>query len=177
MAGTGGRIMGVEGDSRDGLYSKYRATLVSYAIPFVGSREEAEEIVQEAFARLLPDSLKAIESPIAYLRTMVRNLAINRRRRQRYELEQATVHAPEWIQPLKAPSPEQQAVLSDQIRLLAAALESYPDQTRIIVEMHRFDGYTLQEIATRLDISVTSVHRVLTSAIADLAKRLSGDLK
>lgn len=169
--------MDVEGDNRDGLYSKYRATLVSYAVPFVGSREEAEEIVQEAFAKLLPDSLKGVKSPIAYLHTMVRNLAINRRRRQRYEVEQATVHAPEWIQPLKMPSPEQQAVINDQVRLLAAALESYPDQTRIIIEMHRFDGYTLQEIATRLDMSVTSVHRILSSAIADLAKRLSGGRK
>ncbi|WP_158693427.1 RNA polymerase sigma factor [Neorhizobium alkalisoli] len=169
--------MSVESDGTDGLYLQYRAALVSYATPFVGSREEAEEIVQEAFAKLVPDSLKGIESPIAYLRTIVRNLAINRRRKQRYELEQATIHAPEWIQPLKIPSPEQQAVFSDQIRLLAATLQSYPEKTRVIIEMHRFDGYTLQEIASRLDMSVTAVHRVLTSAMADLTKRLSEGLR
>jgi DNA-directed RNA polymerase specialized sigma24 family protein len=73
----------------------------------------------------VPDTLKGIETPIAYLRTIVRNLAINRRRKQRYELEQATIHAPEWIQPLKTPSPEQQAVFSDQIRLLATALQNF----------------------------------------------------
>ncbi|SFB32113.1 RNA polymerase sigma-70 factor, ECF subfamily [Rhizobium sp. NFR07] len=169
--------MSVEDDIRKVMYAAHRATLVSYAASFIGSRDEAEEVVQEAFTKLRPDSLNNVESPIAYLRTMVRNLAINRRRRQRYELEQATEHAPEWIQPLRTPSPEQQTVNNDQMRLLATALQALPDKARMIVEMHRFDGYTLQEIANRLDMSVTSVHRALTSAMASLAKQLNAGFK
>lgn len=169
--------MSVDDSITKALYTSYRSMLVSYAASFLGSRDDAEEVVQEVFAKLRPDSLGNVESPIAYLRTMVRNLAINRRRRRLYELTQATEHAPDWIQPLKTPSPEQETVNNDQMRLLAAALRALPDRTRTIVEMHRFDGYTLQEIANRLDMSVTSVHRVLTSAMASLAKQMSAGLK
>lgn len=169
--------MSVDDDNRKALYTNHRSLLVSYAASFLGSRDDAEEVVQEVFAKLKPDSLGNVETPIAYLRTMVRNLAINRRRRRRYELEQATEHAPEWIQPLKTASPEQQTVDNDQMRLLSAALQELPEKTRVIIEMHRFDGHTLQEIANRLDMSVTSVHRTLTSAIALLTKQLNAGFK
>lgn len=170
--------MDAESDDRRGsLYLKYRIALVSYARPFVGSREEAEEVVQEAFEKLLPGGFKGIDTPIAYLRRTVRNLALNRRRRHRYEYEQATEHAPEWIQPLTTPSPERSALFNDQIRIVASVLETFPRQTRAIVEMHRFDGYTLEEIAVRLDLSVTTVHRILTAAMAEMTKLLSDRLK
>lgn len=169
--------MGMERDDRrNGLYATHRASLISYAASFVGSRDEAEEIVQEAFSKLSAENLDAVETPSAYLRRIVKNLALNRRRRQKYELAQATEHAPEWIQPLKVPTPEQEAVFNDQVRIIARALSEFPHQTRVIVEMHRFDGYTLQEIADRLDLSVTSVHRTLTSAMSQLTKRLTRHL-
>ncbi|MNO09217.1 RNA polymerase sigma factor [compost metagenome] len=48
-----------------------------------------------------------------------------------------------------------------------------PDETRVIVEMYRFDGYTLQEIADRLDLSTATVHRLLKAAMARLAEQMN----
>ncbi|EUB98944.1 RNA polymerase, sigma-24 subunit, ECF subfamily [Rhizobium sp. CF080] len=169
--------MGMENDDmRSGLYATHRTALVAYAASLMGSREEAEEVVQDAFSKLSPDSIKGIDTPIAYLRRIVRNLALNRRRRQKYELAQATEQAPDWMQPLRVSTPEQDAVFNDQVRLIAQELTQFPHQTRLIIEMHRFDGYTLEEIANHLGLSVTTVHRILTNAMGHLTKRLASRL-
>ncbi len=163
-------------DKHAGLYVTHRAALISYATSLLGSKDEAEEIVQEAFSKLVLDNSAEIETPGAYLRRIVRNLALNKRRRRKYELAQATEHAPEWIQPLKIATPEQDAVFNEQVRIIADALGEFPHRTRVIIEMHRFDGHTLQEISSRLDLPITTVHRILTTAMAQLTKRLSARL-
>ncbi len=66
---------------------RHRAALVSYARPIVRDRSEAEDVVQEAFLRLTVDEGKVqrqnIRNPLSYLYRIVRNVALDKARREK----------------------------------------------------------------------------------------------
>jgi RNA polymerase sigma factor (sigma-70 family) len=157
------------------LYLVHRSALIEYAVPIVGSRVVAEDIVQDAYLRLARPaggSDQPIANPLSYLYRIVRNLALDHRRRA--VAEGAGVRLPELVHALAAPAstPEDELLHRQQLRLIAAALAELPERTRIAFEMHRLGGFTLQQIAGALGISVTLVHQLVRSAITHAAGRL-----
>src|SRR5919109_618018 len=64
------------------FFMAHRPNLVSYASGIVGSRAQAEDVVQEAWLRFDDASrLRLREEPLGYLYRIVRNLALDGRRR------------------------------------------------------------------------------------------------
>ncbi len=169
--------MGVrDADDRRTLYVSHRGPLVEYAAFLLGSREGAEDLVQEAFVRLEPAAVARVASPRAYLFRVVRNLAFNLRRRRRLESTHGTPDAiPSWAAPQLLETPEQRLLLIERVRRLSDLLDRMPEGTRAIVEMYRFEGHTLDEIASALGISVATTHRRLRAALAALAAEITGD--
>lgn len=161
-----------DNDKRNAIYIAHRRELLAYAQFLSGSRAEAEDLVQEAFVRFPQEGAGTISSPRAYLMRTVRNLAYNLIKRRNYEIQQASESPPFWGQPQQVSTPEQHLLFCDQVRSAASALAAMPDETRMVVEMYRFDGCTLQEIADRLDLSVATVHRMLKAAMARLAEEM-----
>lgn len=161
-----------DNDKRNAIYIAHRPALLAYARLLAGSRAEAEDLVQEAFIRFSPEHADTALSPRAYLVRIIRNLAFNLKKRKRYESQQVCENLPFWGQPQPVDTPEQHALFCDQVRSVASILADMPDQTRTVVEMYRFDGYTLQEIADRLDLSVATVHRLLKTAMSRLAEQM-----
>lgn len=161
----------IESKSRSYVYLAHRAALVEYATPILGSRETAEDIVQEAFFKFVPaTALSGVPSqPVAYLYRIVRNLSFDFLRRRTFESRQHAEDAPDWAMPRAESSPEQKALFCDEIRAITAALAKMPMETRIAVEMHRFGGYKLEDIALHLGVSVATVHRMIRSAMVELA--------
>jgi RNA polymerase sigma factor (sigma-70 family) len=158
------------------LYLMHRSALIEYAVPIVGSRVVAEDIVQDAYFRLAARSAdgnhQPITNPRSYLYRIVRNLALDHRRRA--VTEGAGVRLPELVNALAAPAstPEDELLHRQQLRLVAAALAELPERTRIAFEMHRLGGFTLQQIAGALGISVTLAHQLVRGAITHAARRL-----
>lgn len=162
-----------DNDKRNAIYIAHRPALLAYARLLSGSRAEAEDLVQEAFIRFSPEHADTALSPRAYLVRIIRNLAFNLKKRKRYESQQASENLPYWGQPQPVDTPEQHALFCDQVRSVASILSAMPEDARVVVEMYRFDGYTLQEIADRLDLSVATVHRLLKTAMARLAEQMN----
>ena len=151
------------------VYTAHRTALVRYANGIVGDPAHAEDVVQEAWLRLHERAQgQPPEQPVAYLYRIVRNLAIDRyRRRQREQRHiEPDGHALSLRVADDAGSPEAIATARDELRLLAEALAELPERTRIALEMRRFGGCSLQEIADHLDVSVTSVNRIIAKGIA-----------
>ena len=80
-----------------------------------------------------------------------------------------------WLEPVGEASPEEQLVQGDQLGRLARVLEQLPQKERLAVEMHRFGGYTLADIAARLEVSTATVHRMIRQALVQLASALDED--
>lgn len=162
-------------DSTAKVYLAHRRALVDYATPIVGDRARAEDIVQEAFLKFAPTGQAGmhVEQPLAYLYRIVRNLALDWTRRAVVEDRQQKAGPAWWMVPAAAPTPEQDASHRERLRHVREVLETLPADTRLAVEMHRLGGYTLQEVADHLGVSVPTVHRMVRDALMQIAKRLT----
>jgi len=162
-----------DGEARHGIYLAHRSALIDYATPILGWREAAEDIVQDAYLRFAPAraGIGSPEQSLAYLYRIVRNLAFDVLKRRKVE-KRAGDDGPFWAVPHAEPTPEQSALFCDQVRIVADVLSSRPIEVRIAVEMHRFGGFTLEEVASHLGISVATAHRHVRSAMLAIAARL-----
>lgn len=156
------------------LYLTHRSALVDYATPLVGCRVGAEDVVQEAYLRLDRASASISPDPVArplsYLFRIVRNLAIDWTRRR----SQAQPMDPDALDRFAAsvPTPEDEALHRERLRVVADALQELPDRTRTAFLMHRLDGATLQEVADHLGVSVGLAHHLVREAVIHCAERL-----
>jgi len=152
-----------------------RRNLIRYATRITGNRDHAEDVVQEAYLRLGRMARKHHqESPGGYVSRIVRNLAIDRLWRSRRDGE---VFAPDGQAALDEmaavqPTPEQVVLSRNELMRLEAALAELPERVRIAVEMHRFGGAKLREIAVELGVSVTVAHELVVTGIAHCRSRL-----
>jgi RNA polymerase sigma-70 factor (ECF subfamily) len=133
-------------------------------------RTEAEDLVQEAYARAISASHhREIVSPRAFVLTIIRNLAHERHRR-------ATIVRFEHLADMEAmdiadSAPDQFAVLSGNLELarLVALMETLPPQPRAVVKMRRIEGLLPGDIAVRMGLSVSTVEKHLAKGLAMLA--------
>jgi len=164
------------------LYLAHRSALIAYAARIVGSRVRAEDLVQDAYLRVMASdaqvasdmmSNRDIARPVAYLYRIVRNLAVDWQRH--LSVEDIDRQSSEAMDSVAAPlsSPEQEVLHRQQLRLVAEALAELPQRTQTVFEMRWLEGHTLHEIAERLDVSVTLAHQLSRSAVTHCAKRLS----
>lgn len=163
-----------EGEFRHGIYLTHRAALIDYATPILGSREAAEDIVQDAYLKFSPDRApwSSPEQALAYLYRIVRNLAFDVLRRRKVEAREEERELPAWTVPRAAPTPEQHILFCDGVRTVSQVLSELSVEARVAVEMHRIGGYTLEEVAGHLGISVATAHRHVRTAMLRIAERL-----
>ena len=93
---------------RFATYLENRPVLLNYAFRILGSREAAEDVVQEAYIRFsAQDRATEASHPKAYLFRIVRNLALNSSKRRRYESDQLRHETPDWGLPAAPLTPEE----------------------------------------------------------------------
>ena len=159
-----------------GVFMTHRRALVNYASNIVGSRAQAEELVQEAWLRFDKASKgRLLEDATGYLYRIVRNLALDGRRRMARESQLITDEDFEEAAgtcPDVNPSAETVALYKDEYARVMEALAELPERTRIAFEMHRFGDAKLREIAAVLNISLPLAHRLVAEAVQHCKERL-----
>ncbi|MDE1146586.1 MAG: sigma-70 family RNA polymerase sigma factor [Azospirillaceae bacterium] len=157
------------------LYEAHRAALVAYACGITGNQASAEDVVQDAWLRLhQAEPARALDRPLNYLYRIVRNLAIDGRRRARLERawgDDDLASIAERV-PSDAPSPENAVQASGELRQLLSALDELPERTRRALILHRAEGRTLKEVAAALGISVGLAHGLVADGLKHCARRV-----
>ncbi|WP_457579888.1 RNA polymerase sigma factor [Ensifer canadensis] len=163
-----------QSETRVDIFLAHRPALIAYAVRLLGSRDAAEDIVQDAFVRFLPSSTRSVSKGqlLAYLYRTVRNLSLDVLRRRKVAAIGHQDDVPFWSVPADMPTPEQSTLLCDDVRRISQILSELPVEARVAVEMHRFGGYTLEEVASHLGISTASAHRYVTAAMMKIATAL-----
>lgn len=136
------------------------------------SREDAEDLIQEAMLRLHTYTGEDVQNKEAFLRCAVRNLAIDQYRRDRSRLQgEVPIDDIDQQSLLIAPGPTPDQILDDQQRLdgLIARLDAVSPRTREIFLAHR-SGYSFAEIADHMNIAKITVKRHVARARAVLMK-------
>lgn len=115
-----------------------------------------------------------LNEPLGYLYRIVRNLALDGKRRLDVEKRIFKGSGEEAIAvfPDARPSAEATVVHKDDLRLLREALQELPKRTRIAFEMHRLKGCKLHEIAAVLGISVTAAQLLVMDGLQHCKYRL-----
>lgn len=158
----------------EGIYQQYREELSQYLqYVFRLRRDDAADAVQTAYARLasLAD-LEQLNNPRAFLYTAVKNLAVDRSRRQDTEDKYHNVLAFEFASPAEETSPEQVALHGERLNILQKTIEKLPRKRRRIFLLNRIHGLSYSDIANREGMSESAVSRHVFRALFDCQKVL-----
>jgi len=161
-------------------YLSHRSALVSYASRITGNDAAAEDVVQDAWLKLgQPDEDYIIERPLSFLYRLVRNLAIDGRRRMARDQKRAgaDMDVATLIAPDEMPSAERAMMAEEELSAVRAVMAMLPKNQRIALEMYRFGDCKLRDIANRLEISVSYAHVLVSEAVATCDKVRARDKK
>ncbi|WP_241150391.1 MULTISPECIES: RNA polymerase sigma factor [Delftia] len=161
------------------LYARWRQPLVRLLQGRLGSRAQAEDTAQQVFTQMaasgrLPEEGKEQ----AYLSRAASNLAVDQWRRQGGAQALATVSADncgDELQGLAADDshdPVRQAQNRQYLARLDDALGELPERQREAFTLHIMEGFTQEEVAQRMDISLRMVSRHVSRAYAYCELRL-----
>lgn len=153
-------------DDLDGWYRLYAARLRAALRRQFGRgiEADADDLVQETYARLSAHDLGEIHRPQALLMRVASNLARDLLRRRGVRNRHA--------QEVQAGGGDAPAASLVEELVLKEAILSIPEPYREVFVLSRFAGLTYEEIATRCGLSVKSVEWRLTKAIAHCARRV-----
>lgn len=137
-------------------YEQYQSALVAYASTRINSLQEAEDIVQDAFVRLLGYDVITKETVKSLCYTIVNNIVIDRIRRH-YKRQEVNSYIYDMEVSSPVLTPEQVAVFHDLASQERCLMASLSPSTRRVYEMTRIEGLNIAEIAEQLNISTRTV--------------------
>ncbi|WP_432985627.1 RNA polymerase sigma factor [Dactylosporangium sp. CA-233914] len=155
------------GDVEEVYHACYRR-LVVQLFAFTTDLTEAQDVVQEAFARAVarPRGFAGIDNPEAWLRTVALNVARRRWRRRRVL---------DLIMLRERPLQDHPAHPDPDIRTdLTEALDAIPRSYREVIVLHYYADLSVEEIAAALNVPTGTVKSRLSRARTALAARLRG---
>ncbi|TGA83152.1 SigE family RNA polymerase sigma factor, partial [Streptomyces palmae] len=149
----------------DQFYAATARRLVAAVYAATGDLAEAEDAVQEAYARAWQrwDRLSQEGDPTPWVRTVALRLAVSSWRRARNRLRAHLRHGPPVDMPELAP---------DRVALMDALRGLKPDQRTVLVLHHLLD-LPIEQVARETGISEGAVRTRLSRARQALGRRLS----
>jgi RNA polymerase sigma-70 factor (ECF subfamily) len=134
-------------DEKVEIFDRCRSRLFGIAYRMLGTRDDAEDILQEAYIRWHKTDASEIDAPEAWLVTVVTRLSIDRLRKASAERE--TYIGPWLPEPIiTGPSPEDEAELASTLSLaFLKILEQLSPAERAAFLLHDVFDFDYQEIA------------------------------
>ena len=150
----------------DSFYGATARRVVRHAYALTGNIADAQDVAQEAFARAWQrwESVRACDSPEAWVRRVATNLATSRFRRDRT----ARAAAP-WLVAKDVPE------ISPDTVALVTGLRQLPERQRVVLVLHYLADLPVGQIAAELRCPVGSVKGWLWRGREALAAALSDD--
>lgn len=162
---------------------RHNRDLFRIARAVVGSRTEAEDVLQDSYVRAY-SHLESFEGRAA-LRTWLVRIVINQARmrlRKRHrddalvDPRSPTLTFPRGVAALAPEQPEQKAARREIRSLLEREIDALPEAHRTVFVLRDVEGQSTQETATQLEISAVNVrirlHRARTILRANIRAQL-----
>jgi RNA polymerase sigma factor (sigma-70 family) len=136
-------------------------------------RHDIDDLLQEAYARLLTADYPTILNGRSYLFAVVRNLAHRQARRARIvpmermgEIDELRLSSDEL-------GPERRVSARQELERLERIVNALPEQARRAFQLQKFHGLTQKEIAREMKITEKTVEKHLSTALSRLLDVLS----
>jgi len=155
------------------LYDATSGKLFSICLRVLKSRTEAEDALQDVYLRIWAKADRYAvtgHSPMTWLITVARNLAIDRlRAKKRNHVDLDSVG--ELVE--KRPGPEAESIAASEQRRISACFEELPADRADAVRAAYLDGETYQALADRFDVPLNTMRTWLRRSLISLKECLS----
>jgi RNA polymerase sigma-70 factor, ECF subfamily len=148
-------------------FEDHRPRLRAVAYRMLGSLNEADDAVQDAWLRLSRAETSEVENLGAWLTTVVARLALNMLRARNTRREQPLdVHLPDpIIDPADGSNPEHEALLADSVGLaMLVVLETLTPAERLAFVLHDMFAVPFEEIAPIMERSPEATRQLASRA-------------
>lgn len=139
---------------KDKMYRLAKRILISH--------DEAEDAVQEVFAKILKDTaiLKSVKNHEAFAMTMIKNYCLDRLKSK--QASNLTLVHSNYTQETR--SLEKQIEAEEGAGMVFEIIKKLPEHHRIILQLRDVEGYEYQEIAKIVEMNETAVRVTLSRA-------------
>lgn len=155
------------------LYEATSGKLFGVVVRILKRRDLAEEVVQDTYLRIWDSAAiyrAELGSPLGWMVSIARNRAIDvLRKRGEAHISDEALSA---VADDKAPDPFACAAQNSELRALLACLGHLPKDHQRCILLAYYDGYTHEEIATRLTTPVGTVKSRIRRGLARLRECL-----
>ncbi len=156
--------------SKEMVYKSFYGYVMGVVLRYVGSRAEAEELVNDTFIKIFkglgqfhfPENGESIAVFKGWCGRIAARTAIDHLRVRKSFSDLDVLGEAE--QPISQDSPDARLHLEDILRLLSAL----PELQRMVFNLHEIEGYRHDEISSLLRIPASSCRTYLTRAKASL---------
>ncbi len=153
----------------EALFDSVYPSLFRYCNRLTGDPDQAEDLAQEAFYRLLDRGAEGTDSGLrSWLFMVATNLVRDRSRTRETRRRILSGFAP----PENAPGPDQELARGEEIRRVRKILELLSPRDREMLLL-RQEGFSYREIAEVAGVSHRSVGTILARALQRFAEELS----
>ncbi len=148
------------------LYQDYNETLVRYLTIRLRSRQDAVEVAQEAYIRLIRrENLKDIDCFQSFLFRTATNISIDLQR-QRARQAKNFASSKFLLGDVDEITPERTLNARQKISALKEVLEDLPPKCREAFMLYKFKNLGHVEIAEKMGLSVSSVRKYIARGLA-----------
>jgi RNA polymerase sigma factor (sigma-70 family) len=152
----------------EALVARYQSRLLAFCRHMLGSREDAEDVLQEVFAAsfnaILADDRAINVRPWLY--RIARNRSLNHLRRvQAIGVDSMDVHISEG-----GVSTADKAHKREEFRLLVADVQELPESQKTALLLREIDALSYEQIAEAMETTIPSVKSLLVRARVSLAE-------
>jgi len=152
----------------EALVGRYQARLLAFCRHMLGSREDAEDVLQEVFAAAF-NAILADDRPInvrPWLYRIARNRSLNHLRRvQAIGVDSMDVHLSEG-----GATTADKVHKREEFRLLVADVQELPETQRTALLLREIDALSYEQIAEAMETTIPSVKSLLVRARVSLAE-------
>ncbi|MEE3369712.1 MAG: sigma-70 family RNA polymerase sigma factor [Planctomycetota bacterium] len=157
------------------LVARYQPRLFTTLFHVTGTREDAEDVGQEALAQAYVklSSFQQKSSFYTWLYRIACNLWVSHRRKRRIEDVLTRTREDQGNQALDpGESPAERVLREERAVAVYAALETLPPDYRSILVLREMEGYRYEQIAEILELPIGTVRSRLHRARVQLSEQL-----
>ena len=154
------------------IFERFRAPLTRYLRNLLARREDAEDVAQETYVRLLGAG-RLEQSDIrvrAYMFKVATNLAYDRFRERRVRRHEPEATLESLVD--SAPSIERIVTMEQSVAIVKRTLLDLPSRCREVFLLRVTGELSYEDIAERLGVSKRTVEREMHQALAACQRRL-----
>jgi RNA polymerase sigma-70 factor (ECF subfamily) len=161
---------GLRDDEVEAMFVRMERPLLNVVYRWVWDRDEAADLVQEAFARLWQARARVRpDTAAAFVHRIALNLAASRRRWRRLR----NFVSPDDASDSPGDRPDEAVLGAERAAAVRAAVEALPEKLRRALILCELSELSYAEIAATLEIPVGTVGSRRSAAVARLRERLT----